>query len=180
MPGGGWRLTRPTKSKQQPRHAQRRRARSRFMPGGGWRLTRPTKLKQQVRHAQRRRALQNTPLLTLRLAGEALYARRTVPDNRRLSPAPARRSTAAARCSCASPVAQRHAEDHQRKITKVAINTVSIVSLQSRRGEYSRPRRPDLEHLNYRGVHYRRPTYRTRSLPAPGDRVDSSRTERYG
>nr|VXZ88280.1 Uncharacterised protein [Klebsiella pneumoniae] len=72
LPGGGWRLTRPTKPKQLTRQAQRRRARSRFMPGGGWRLTRPTKLKQQVRHAQRRRALQNTPLLTLRLAGEAL------------------------------------------------------------------------------------------------------------
>ena len=36
------------------------------MPGGGWRLTRPTKPKQLTRHAQRRRALQNTPLLTLR------------------------------------------------------------------------------------------------------------------
>ena len=84
LPGGGWRLTRPTKLKQQTRPAQRRRARSRFMPAGGWRLTRPTKLKQQVRHAQRRRALQNTPLLTLRLAGEALFTRvarfRTIAD----------------------------------------------------------------------------------------------------
>ncbi|WP_204272683.1 hypothetical protein, partial [Enterobacter hormaechei] len=49
LPGGGWRLTRPTKPKQLTRQAQRRRARSRFMPGGGWRLNRPTKLKQQVR-----------------------------------------------------------------------------------------------------------------------------------
>ncbi|CTQ09332.1 Glycerophosphoryl diester phosphodiesterase family protein (modular protein) [Klebsiella variicola] len=85
----------------------------------GWRLrlTRPTKLKQQVRHAQRRRALQNTPLLTLRLASETFLTRvtrfRTVADFLQ----PQRRDPAAAALNALAlhQVAQRHAEDHQRK-----------------------------------------------------------------